>query len=328
MKKLVISEKKELDFDVIEEEEDNYWDNATKNPYALPEFDLEKLYSYRTHVRESTLGLKVWAPSMAVFGMSGAGKTNMVKVLLDGAKQRGLIGRVAVITGTKVSKQWEGLVPEATIFDVEEGIAAIDDILRYQEKQLDDAENGKPLDMNTFQYTIILDDFIGDSKEFNARYSGALDRLYTSGRHFGINIVLLTQWPTAVSTTIRGNTKWVIMSRQNGFNARRHLADDHLSFLHRTKQAMPLLSRACRNYQALVVDNTFEGESDTGRVYRLKTILASDLPLRPLCDDQWYMKMQRQYSKRTHKRHGTSGLDMRALDDIMDMFIEGGLVTF
>lgn len=247
-------DKKELEINRRLKQKQQFWYDIALNPGKIPQFDIKDLYKY---AHDSG----VWDMSMSVFGQRRTGKTTVVNDILRQMNE--YIGRISIITDTKQNDYWSTLIPEATIYPVEQAAEAIDLILKFQSKIIDDDREGIELNPpGVIQHTLILEDFSHD-KGFS-RYSDAFAKIYGAGRHFKVCVILITQYPVAVGPFVRSNSDFVIVVKASGKKSVQHIVDDHLNFMP-LKAGELLIETTTVNYQCLVV-NKFPNVKDNNRV--------------------------------------------------------------
>jgi len=233
------------------EELERYWLNVSNNPDSLPEFDLEELFNTKSkHIEKEG----IWDPSILINGTRRTGKSVLAKHIVTKAHEKGLVGRISVLTGTPQNGFWDDLAPCSTIYDLSQPVEVLHMIRNFQIDIVEAFKDGEEIPLGILQHTIILDDFIGD-KSF-ARYSDELHTAIINFRHYCTCIILLTQYPTGVGPSIRANADFAFIFIQAGENVKRHMYNDHLNFISDKKHAYNILEQVPRDFKCLVVHKT------------------------------------------------------------------------
>jgi hypothetical protein len=113
-----------------------------------------------------------------LIGRRRSGKSFMARWLMYHLRHRFPCG--IVITGTKLNDFWSALIPKEFIHDVENIEVVLDNVYKRQEFLISHPELG--IDHRFF---IILDDVLKD--KFKLRFSKALSRAFTDGRHYKVS---------------------------------------------------------------------------------------------------------------------------------------------
>lgn len=134
--------------------------------------------------------------SIGVVGVTGSGKTVLVEALLRKVRTR--FEAVYVMTGSgRVNDDYHNVVPAHRILPL--NMRTLQKIISTQDSFY--RRNLKP------QICVVLDDWIGHV----STQSTLFDRIAASARHVGITMVYLAQRITKMSTTVRDNCRyWVV----------------------------------------------------------------------------------------------------------------------
>ncbi len=195
-------------------------------------------------------------------GARGQGKSYAGRCLLW--HMRTFFQRGFVMTNTKQNLFWSPHFPEDHIFDgFYEGV--IDRIMKQQAKRMAQY-NRDPKSINPFTL-LVLEDVGTDT-----RNSDVLARLATTGRHFGMCIMVLTQRVHQLSTSVRDNADIVINLRTYSQSAKEAVWESWLGDL-KLREAVQLQLTWCWKdpgtdvSQCLVVANRKGGNTVQDRVY-------------------------------------------------------------
>ena len=184
---------------------------------------------------------------------SNSGKSTYCKYLLY--KLSNKFDRVYIISYTSEDGYDEIASKYFDYFDQ----TIIGNIIKHQEKK-------KTMDINpkypkeshrkyVYKYPpvcIILDDLCGN---VNMVYSQAIDKIYATGRHYNISIILITQKFHAVSNLIRTNASYIILFSHTNKMQIKQLSEEYNS-LGSYNEFKKLLDDVTEDYGALIIDNT------------------------------------------------------------------------
>jgi hypothetical protein len=295
-----------------EMEELIYFQNMALNRSKESEFDVEEIYNV------SSGG--VWDPSVIWFGTRRTGKSVSVKDIVEGAHQRGLIGRITVITGTKQNRFWHTNVPYASIFPLKMAREVIQSLIKQQEQRKLLIDSGKQLKFGeqSYQHTLILDDFIHD-KSF-ARYSDELSQAFVAFRHIGCAVLITAQHPTGVSPMIRGNADFIFVTRISGRDNIETIRKDHLTFLPRLSQAAFFMETITRDYVSVVIHKTDPSATVMEKVkwYKATDMDADGKLMTEWGNYAWRRYMEKEDQKAIAKETNNAQQDLN-LDEVMGL---------
>jgi hypothetical protein len=219
------------------------------------EFDVNKLISEKPDYG----GFEFVDKAISFFGQRGTGKSFATRWILFLLQKRFKTG--LVISGTTFNNYWQRHLPSDCVIDVQFIDEALHMALNKQSKLVDTAmkahseeeRNNKFSKMSKEGFFIILEDWIADKQA--ARYSYVVDALFTTGRHFNIFVICITQYAKAVSTYVRGNLDFAFILRQNAFNQRDAICKDHMDMIE-PHCATWLMDKITVDRGILVVDKT------------------------------------------------------------------------
>ena len=99
---------------------------------------------------------------------------------------------------------------------------------------------------------IILDDIIGDRAHIHE--DPVLNRLAVQGRHYFVSVVLTTQEPHAIGTSLRNNCDAVVIFQQKSKRAKESVLNDFLQFKLDDKwSALYILKKYTADHSAILV---------------------------------------------------------------------------
>ncbi len=252
-----------------------HWFDLALNPETIPQFDIDDLLKFANDDG-------IWNASIAIFGQRRTGKSTLAKDLLIQLNERKLIGRIGIITDTDQNQFWKDMIPEATIYPVDLAVETINQILAFQKYIKNQYEKGKKIEPEgVLQYTLILDDFAHDKKF--SRYSDSFAKVYGTGRHFNMSVMLLTQHPAAVSTFVRSNSDFVFVVKASGKRNIEHIVNDHLFFMN-PEAGRAIIGSSTNDYNVLVINKT-PNLHDEVRLWTFKAKVIKEKP--PLGDPKW-----------------------------------------
>ena len=167
-------------------------------------------------------------------GARGQGKSYAGRCLLW--HMRSMFQRGFVMTNTKQNLFWSAYFPDDHIFDgFYEGV--IDKILKQQKKRMRQYATD-PKSLNPFTLLVLED--VGT----DIRQSDVLERLATTGRHFGMCVVVLTQRVHQLHTRVRDNADIVINLRTYSKSAKEAVHESWLGDL-KPAEAVRMLNTWC-----------------------------------------------------------------------------------
>lgn len=251
----------------------HFWFEIALEPHKLSELNIEDLYNFANDQIVDTMP-NIWNASICVFGPRRTGKSFLIRDLLIQLNK--YIGRICVITSTEQNDFWKILIPDVCIYPVEMANEVLLRIANDQKKLIKELRRGKKPRLNVLQYTIIFDDFAFDEKF--SRYSDTFKKAYTTFRHFGCTIILLSQYPTSVSNKIRGNSDFIFIVKAKGKPSKQIIADDNMDFMD-NKAAKELLIEGTKEYNVLCINNNPTINNENEIITRYKATITKSIKL-------------------------------------------------
>lgn len=157
-----------------------------------------------------------------IIGRRRSGKTWVMRWMLYHLRHRFKFG--IVITGTKLNNFWSQYVPEEFIFDIENIQECMDMVFARQTMLLQRPD--LKIDPRMF---LILDDVMGD--KYKIRFSIALSKCFTNGRHYAISTFITCQDPKGVGPDLRENTDMCVLFRQYSGGRKKTVEEEWMSYL-------------------------------------------------------------------------------------------------
>lgn len=114
-------------------------------------------------------------------------------------------------------------------------------------------------------FLIVLDDCIAD---INFNKSPALKKLIIRGRHFGISILITTQYIRSVPPIIRNNTQYYFLGRQNRQSL--EIVENELNIFKDKKEFMKMLRHVGENYTFLIINTDSKNVKDMYGLTRIE----------------------------------------------------------
>jgi hypothetical protein len=170
--------------------------------------------------------------TIVLVGRRRSGKTFLMRWLLYHLRHRCRSG--IVITGTKTNNFWSAHVPEEYIHDVTNINEVIDAF--FERQTLIEANPQWGIDPRAF---LILDDILSDTMLI--RYSKALQRAFTDGRHLKVMTLVTTQDPHGIPPILRENTDCAIIFRQFTEGRKESVCSNFVSFIDNKKSRKDFL---------------------------------------------------------------------------------------
>lgn len=143
--------------------------------------------------------------TITVSGQSGAGKSVLTKAFLE--QNRSHFDRVIVVSGSAhFNHEYDDLVrnPKRDIFEPNE----TDKLERVVKLQEQIKKKGR-----IYRLALVLDNFLGSNLKLH--HSGLFDKLASMGRHINVTTIILSQRVHKLSTTIRDNTHYWLVTKLN-----------------------------------------------------------------------------------------------------------------
>lgn len=210
----------------------------------------------------------VFDSSIIMYGPRRTGKSTLLLDILTFLQKNKYIGRIAVITTTDMNKFWKVHLPDSTVFGIEDAGDTINKIMDFMSYLItEDVDDGI-----LRQYTFILDDFSWN-KTFSI-YNEIFAKLFTTGRHYNMSVIVLVQNPTGAMNWVRNNSDFSFIFKTPGFDAKERIWKDQLDFIHDKKLAFKFMDDNTMDFQCLVVKRTDPHATINDRlfVYKAKFI--------------------------------------------------------
>lgn len=160
--------------------------------------------------------------TVVIVGRRRSGKSFLARYLMYHKRHSFPCG--AVITGTKLNNYWAKYVPREFIHDVEDMNSVIEQVFKRQDFILKYPE--LEIDPRMF---LILDDVMSD--KYRLRFSKALSKIFTDGRHHKIFILVTVQDPRGLPPDLRENADLAIIFRQLQETRKEAVSKDFLSYI-------------------------------------------------------------------------------------------------
>jgi hypothetical protein len=192
--------------------------------------------------------------SMAVASQRNSGKTLLISVLIKDMLELGKVEMVLVMSQTvHVNKDYAFLPPRLRQPFSEAVI-----------KKLMDKQAAIPK-KDRQQVLLVLDDVLSEKAAEQSRF---IKRLYTLGRHYDINVILISQTSNvALTQAIKQNSDYILYSRLNRYQ----LSSLWESITNMDKRDFIRYSEAHnKNYTFLCVDNTSQSNNPADFILRIK----------------------------------------------------------
>ena len=192
--------------------------------------------------------------SMAVASKRNTGKTLLVSALIQQLLVKQLVKSVLVMSQTVHVNRDYWFVPTRLRQPFSEEV-----IKRLMERQAAIKKEERE------QVLLVLDDVLSDKDAEKSRF---IKRLFTLGRHYDINVCLISQTSNvALSPGIKQNADYIVYSRLNRYM----LAALWESITNMDKRDFIAYSEALnKNYTFLVVDNTSQSNCPEDFLLRVK----------------------------------------------------------
>ncbi len=189
--------------------------------------------------------------TVVIIGRRRSGKTFLARWLMYHLRHRFPAG--IVITGTRLNKFWQNYVPDEFIYDVEDINMALNSAYARQKLLKEHPE----LEIDN-RFFIILDDVMSD--KYKIRFSTALSRAFTDGRHYGIFTLIICQDPFGIGPDLRENADLVFAFRQNQQSRKEAIANNYMDHITYKKARPDFLWKWTKRIDA-----------DTGEIIELQT---------------------------------------------------------
>ena len=192
--------------------------------------------------------------SMAVASKRNTGKTLLISALIREMLARQQVKQVLVMSQTVHVNRDYWFLPERMRQPFSEDV-----IKKLMDRQAAIKKEERD------QILLVLDDVLSDKEAEKSRF---IKRLFTLGRHYDINVVLISQTSNvALSPGIKQNADYIVYSRLNRYQ----LASLWESITNMDKRDFIAYSEANnKNYTFLVVDNTSQSNNPADFLLKVK----------------------------------------------------------
>lgn len=179
--------------------------------------------------------------TVTIFGKRNTGKSFYARYLLYQLRDHLVWGWV--MTNTPQNGWWQTMIPEKRIFKGWQP----DVIRKIMELQ---RERFRRTDINPYVF-IILDDIVSDER---LRYDPILRELYFEGRHFGIFILICSQYVYGLPPGNRANTDFMITFTQHQRKQIQQLQEDYCSEFKNWRTLRNNMDQILGDFECLIVD--------------------------------------------------------------------------
>ncbi len=183
----------------------------------------------------------------ALFGKRRTGKTWLAREILY--HKRGVFNHGLVITKTKFNGFWQNYFPKAVVhgtYDpniIEQYMLLALEIEEYNRAHPDKQINNRSV--------IVLDDVIADK---HVRYCDTLATLFYNGRHFGIFLIICSQYVFGLPPGLRSNTDIMASAKQFQKRQRDQLNEDFADFLENDDEFFWALDENTNDNHFIIID--------------------------------------------------------------------------
>lgn len=155
------------------------------------------------------------------FGKRRTGKSFAARWLIHTG--RALFNSGLVLTNTDFNHYWQQYFPEDYVHKFDPIILEL--LLAEQQKEMDSwIRAGRPRSHNPYKL-IVLDDVVGQ----NFRYVDVINTFATRGRHFGLCVFLMTQYPKMINKAVKTNCDFAFVFFQQTGTEKEAIAEEFFS---------------------------------------------------------------------------------------------------
>lgn len=152
----------------------------------------------------SEIGLDLKDKTILLVARRGSGKSELIKYLIQ--EYENLFETTIVISTTDFSGFYKSVVAEKNI-----SLEYKDEIIEKLLNKLERVNKNKNQKSHDFKRVLlILDDVISDTR---LAHSKSLEKVYTKGRHYGITLILASQYIKKISPAMRENTDYIFVGK-------------------------------------------------------------------------------------------------------------------
>lgn len=182
-----------------------------------------------------------------VVGKRRTGKTWIARHLLH--KKRQVFNHGLVITKTKFNGFWQNYFPASVVHGTFDPTILEQFMLLSLEIEEHNREN--PARQINNRSVIVLDDVIADK---HVRYDDTLATLFYNGRHFGIFLIICSQYVFGLPPGLRSNADLVFVLRQFQNRQRKQLSEDYADMLDNPEEFTDAININTENNGCVVID--------------------------------------------------------------------------
>lgn len=140
--------------------------------------------------------------------------------------------------------------------------AKIEELMRVAEQNIEKGKGKRIL--------IVADDVLYDKKSFQ---NVAIRQLFFNGRHYQIDLILISQYVTDIGPDLRGNVDYVFVFKDNVYSNRQKLYKMFFGNFGHFDDFQAVMDRCTQNFECLVLDNTTQSTGLTDSVFWYKARL-------------------------------------------------------
>lgn len=204
--------------------------------------------------------------TVSIFGKRRTGKTWVARNLIYIKRNR--FNHGLVITKTKFNGFWQNYFPEAVVhgsYDpmiLQQFMLVQLEIMAWNEKHPNEKINRRAV--------VILDDIVCDK---HVRYDDTLATLFYNGRHFGIFLIVCSQYVFGLPPGLRSNSDLVFIMRQFQKRQRDQLNEDFADMLEDDTELFEAMDKNTQDNGCMVVDISDPNKQIAEMFYRWKAEL-------------------------------------------------------
>lgn len=199
------------------------------------------------------MDLDILDKTILVCARRGSGKSELIKYLIKEFKD--LFDTVIVISTTDFSGFYKQIIPEKNVSNTYE-----DKIIESLLNKLERINKGKNQRNPEFKRVlVVLDDVISDTRLASSK---SLEKVYTKGRHYGITLILASQYIKKISPTMRENTDYVFIGKHTE-NSRSIFTEEFNDYLTNKEFEQILKNNAGVDYNFVVINCTAKNQKES-----------------------------------------------------------------